>query len=123
VFTNDLQNPQINLSIAGQVEDFAEISQKRIRLEGPTGKSLVERVLIIPKSNYPFKIVEAKAETGVYIHCTLDAYKDKGRAGYVLIVENRRQEAGRYYDAVHLKTDSKIKPEIVIGVYGFIRES
>jgi hypothetical protein len=40
-----------------------------------------------------------------------------------LVVENRRQKTGRFVDSIHLKTDSVVKPEIVIRVYGHIKAS
>ena len=41
---------------------------------------------------------------------------------YQLIVENIRREAGRYNDMIVLKTDSKLKPELEVRVYGNIVE-
>jgi hypothetical protein len=43
--------------------------------------------------------------------------------GYILAVENQKKEAGRYRDTIHLKTDSKLKPEIKVNVYGNIYEA
>jgi len=40
-----------------------------------------------------------------------------------LIVENLKKGKGHYYDTIYLKTDSKIKPEIKIRVYGNILET
>lgn len=39
-----------------------------------------------------------------------------------MTVINLKKEKGRYFDAIHLKTDSKVraKPEIVIRVHGYI---
>jgi len=39
-----------------------------------------------------------------------------------LTVENLKKVGGRYSDTIYLKTDSKIKPEIKIRVYGNIFE-
>jgi hypothetical protein len=44
----------------------------------------------------------------------------KGKKGYLLTVENIKQETGRYFDTIILKTDSEIQPEISISVYGNI---
>jgi len=45
------------------------------------------------------------------------------REAYILIVENLKKRQGRYRDTIYLKTDSKIKPEIKIRVYGNILET
>jgi len=39
-----------------------------------------------------------------------------GKKFYVLTVENRKKEKGRYFDTINLKTDSKYLPEIRISV-------
>jgi hypothetical protein len=41
---------------------------------------------------------------------------------YVLTVENLKNDTGRYFDTIKLTTDSKIRPEIKIYVYGYISE-
>ncbi len=41
---------------------------------------------------------------------------------YVLIVENLKNDKGRYFDTIKLTTDSKIRPEIKIYVYGYISD-
>jgi hypothetical protein len=40
-----------------------------------------------------------------------------------LIVENLKKAGGYYLDTIYLKTDSKIRPEIKIRVYGNILET
>jgi len=49
-----------------------------------------------------------------------DVHKSAEGDGYLLTIENSKEAKGRYYDSIHLKTDSKIFPEIVINVYGSI---
>jgi hypothetical protein len=34
---------------------------------------------------------------------------------------NQKTDAGRYYDAIILETDSNIRPQINVRVYGYIR--
>jgi hypothetical protein len=80
----------------------------------------VSVVKIIPEAKYPFKIEEVRAQKGKDIRFELKPLKDQEHPGYELIVENLKKTKGRYSDAIILKTDSKIKPEIKIHVYGDI---
>jgi len=41
---------------------------------------------------------------------------------YVLTVENLKNDTGRYFDTIKLATDSKLRPEIKIYVYGYISD-
>lgn len=77
-------------------------------------------VKIVPEEKYPFKIVEAKAKNGRFIKYKMEEVISLKGTAYVLTVENLKKEKGRYYDAIYLKTTSKIRPEIKISVYGNI---
>ena len=44
-----------------------------------------------------------------------------GEAGYLLTVENTKPDQGSYQDTLTLKTDSQLKPELDLPVYGFVR--
>jgi hypothetical protein len=39
-----------------------------------------------------------------------------------LTVENTKNKKGRFFDIIYLKTNSKIRPEIKISLYGNIKE-
>ena len=121
--SNDQANPSLRIKISGKVEAFATISPSNVRLAGSVGESIVRRVLILSREEFPFKIVDTKARIGTNINFTLEPYKDQNRYGYILVVENRMQKTGRFVDTIHLKTDSAVKPEIVIRVYGHIKAS
>ena len=41
----------------------------------------------------------------------------------MLTVENLKNEKGRYWDTIDVKTDSTIKPRITIHVFGNITDS
>jgi hypothetical protein len=123
VVSNDPANPSISIKVSGVVEAFATISPSNVRLAGAVGEPIVRRVLIISREKFPFKVVDTKARVGTNINFTLETYQDQNRSGYILVVENRRQKTGRFVDSIHLKTDSVVKPEIVIRVYGHIKAS
>jgi len=102
------------------VEKFASITPNRIRLAGCVGKELKTSVSIIPEKKYPFKIVNVTAKQGKNIRYKIEEFKKSKISEYVLTVENIKKETGRYFDIIHLKTDSKIQPEISIRVMGNI---
>lgn len=101
------------------MEKFVSIVPSRIKLAGELGTPLKEVVRIIPEKKYPFKITEVSAKKGTNIRYNLqETTGQEGKKGYQLTVENTKEETGRYFDSIILKTDSKIQPELVISVYG-----
>jgi len=122
VYTNDKAHPQQDLVISGQVENFATIRPLHISLRGLAGDSITGTVSIIPEKKYPFKILDAKAQSGKNISIQLDETKNSNGAAYELKVENTSQKGGRYYDTIILKTDSEVRPELNVKVYGYLRE-
>ena len=115
--------PEITIGVYGQIQapQIATISPKTVRLAGGIGQTIEANVTIIPKKETPFSITEAKAKDGKNIRIKLEELKDQGKKGYRLTIENIKKDGGRYRDTVVLKTTSKIRPEIVIGVYGRIK--
>lgn len=77
-------------------------------------------VTIIPEKKYPFKIIKTTADKGTDIEFKIQEIKREDRHGYELIVKNTKKTKGRYFDKIHLITDSKIRPDIPIRVYGYI---
>ncbi len=109
--------------MAGDVEAYADIRPKKVKLKGDAGQEIKETVTIETKDKYPFHVLDAKAKNGKFIKVNLEKF-EKDRGGrYVLTIENTRTDQGNYYDAVVLNTDSKIQPEITIRVYGHIAEA
>jgi len=86
--------------------------------------SRIETVIdIVPYPKYPFRITKVNAKSGKFIGLNLSEKNGAPGGGYTLYVENLKREKGRYYDTIVLKTDSPIKPEIRIGVSGYIEEN
>jgi hypothetical protein len=104
------------------VENFATIRPQHISLRGQVGDTIKATVSIIPEKKYPFKIIDAKTQSGQNIKIQLDEVPNSNGTGYELRVENISQKSGRYYDTVILKTDSDVKPELSVRVYGYLRE-
>ena len=121
VYTNDKSRPRQDLVISGPVEKFATIRPQHVSLRGYAGDSIKGMVTIIPEKKYPFKILDARAQNGKNINIQLGEVKKSSGRAYELKVENLRQKTGRYYDTISLKTDSKVRPELKVRVYGYLR--
>ncbi len=120
--TNDPQKQNLTLVVKGYVKRFVTIRPKRIQLTGAIDEEISQTVTIIPEKEYPFKIIETTAKQGDDIKFALEEKQGDNGAEYQLTVKNTRRQAGRYYDIIALKTDSKLKPELQVRVYGNIIE-
>jgi hypothetical protein len=89
-------------------------------LNGFTGDSIVRTVKIIPEEKYPFKMVGDRTVRKKYIRYELEEANPAEKTEYVLTVANLKKQKGRYFETIRLKTDSNIRPEISIRVYGNI---
>jgi hypothetical protein len=121
VYTNDKTRPQQDLVISGQVETFVTIRPKHANMRGMVGDPIKGTVTIIPEKKYPFKIINLRAKDGRNIKYQLEETTVSDTAAYKLNIENRKTDAGRYYDAIILETDSKIRPQLSVRVYGYLR--
>ena len=74
------------------------------------------------RKKYPFQITGTKAEQGKHIQFELKQVTRENRPAYVLTVENMKKTEGRYSDRIWLYTDSTIRPELSIWVYGQIKD-
>jgi hypothetical protein len=121
VYTNDKNRPRQDLVISGPVEKFVTIRPKHVSLRGIAGDSIKGQVTIIPEKKYPFKILDVRAKDGKNINFQLDEVNKSNGQTYELKVENLREKTGRYYDTIILKTDSKVRPELNVRVYGYLQ--
>jgi hypothetical protein len=121
VYTNDKDRPRMNLVISGQVEKFATIRPKHVNLRGYAGDNIKASVSLIPGKKYPFKILKARAKDGNNIKFELEEVAQSDNGAYELKVENLKKDTGRYFDTIILETDSKVRPELNVRVYGNLR--
>ena len=91
-----------------------------VSLRGYTGGTIKRTIAIRPLKN-PFKITDIKAKDGRFIKVDLKDDPTPGKDGYLLTVENTKRDRGSYQDTIIVKTDSKLKPELSLPVYGFVR--
>jgi hypothetical protein len=122
VQTNDVKHASLQLVVKGKVKKFVTIQPKRVRLNGALQDVVRQTVEIIPEKAYPFKIVGTSAKPGDNIKLTLGEKEGEGGKSYQIVIENIRQQAGRYYETITIKTDSDVKPELEIRVYGDIKD-
>lgn len=121
VMTNDPKTPKLRLGISGMVEKFASVQPRYLRLFGTAGEPIKAIVTVKPEKKYPFKIVAAQARSGKFIRVRLMDHP-KTDSAYKIEVENVRKDPGRYVDTVILKTDSAVRPELTVNVFGMIRQ-
>jgi hypothetical protein len=121
VYTNDPKKPQVRLQVNGRIDAYLTVAPKFVRLIGRVGQPLQQSVKITPLAGHPVTIKEVRVNQPENLHYKLKPLGlPPGRAGYELVVENARQEAGNYQDRITLLTDSKEKPSITIPVYARI---
>ena len=120
VHTNDRNRPRMNLVISGPVEKFVTIYPRHVNLRGYVGDSIISSVTLIPEKKYPFKILNVRARNGKYISYQLEEIKKSDNTAYEIKVQNLKQETGRFYDTIILETDSKIRPQLDVKVYGYL---
>ena len=110
----------LHLTVVGNVNKFVTIIPQRVILRGFAGDQIANKVKIIPEEKYPFKIVGDREVHKKNIRYELEEAKRSKKIEYVLTIANLKKQKGRYFDIIKLKTDSKIRPDIRIRVYGNI---
>ncbi len=120
--TDSKIRPEIQISVSGNVtqKKIVTITPNMVNLKGSVGKPIKRDVSIIPDKAHPLKILDVRVRRGNNISYKLEEVKKDDGIEYVLHIENRKKEIGRYSDTLILVTDSKIKPEISIRVFGYI---
>jgi hypothetical protein len=104
------------------VEKFATVIPRAVNLRGFVGDTIKKSVTIIPEKKYDFKITKSHARNGKYINFQLEQVKGAERTEYALTIENLRTDPGRYSDVIILETDSEIRPNLSVRVYGNLRQ-
>ena len=103
--------------MSAKVTAFARYP-KRITLKGKTTDKISVKHTIVPEPAFKFDIVRTYADNGQYIHFSLEKQKSQ----FTLTVENKKTSSGRYWDRIHLVTNSDKKKEITIPIYGTIED-
>ncbi len=122
VETSAAKQPNVTIDIAGNVEKFANITPNKLILRGNAGEPIIGSVTVSPDPKYPFKVLETKLKNGTDIQAKTEEKQENNVTTYIVNVENLKKDPGRYYDVITLKTNSPVKPEIQLSVYGQILE-
>jgi len=120
--TNDPGQPKYRLTFSGEVEKIVTVNPRFVRLVGTAGTLIQKKVSIVPEKKYAFKITEVKARDGKSIDLNLKKIQNDDVIGYSLTITNRENRRRKYYDMIRIKTDSAIRPEIIINLSGNIME-
>lgn len=123
VFTNDPENPKVDLIVRGEVKEFATIRPSRVRMAGKVGDDVSTTVTVTPAEEFPFSVLEVKPLKEGNVKVELEEVPESAEAArkqYKVTVTNLKQEKARYFDTIVLKTDSDVRPELKISVYGNI---
>jgi len=122
VHTNDPRFPELSLSIAGKVQEVVSINPRRVVLQGVADQVLTRSVVIMPRKEYSFRIIETQANHNKNFRYDLKQVNTADRSYYLLTVENLRRKNGRYSGVIVMKTDSEFKPNLTVSVMGNIFE-
>ncbi len=122
VSTDDPQRPRTTLTMKGKVNAFVMVTPRYARLSGKVGDTLKTVVRITPVSASPFKITDVKVKNGQHFTYELAEPSSESEGAYLLTITNTKKEAGRYADTITIKTDSKVRTELKVGVYGYISD-
>jgi len=118
VYTDDPNQPNVELAVTGKVEGFVDIEPPRLSFIGRAGETMRQEVRITPNPKYPFTIKEAKAATDQNLRIDLKPLGKKAKEGYLLTVTVIKTNPGTFAEYIQLYTDSKEKPTIGISVHG-----
>ena len=112
----------IVLSVSCPVEMFAEITPSLVRFMGPVGTVMKQQVRVVPSGKISFKITGSSARDGKNIRFEVKEITESEQTGYLVEVENIKQDVGSYHDLIYLDTDNKIRPQLSIRVFGSIND-
>lgn len=121
VRTNDPVHEKINLEVTGFVEEVAKVEPNSVNFVGKPGDEFEQVVSITPSEKYNFKIQEISLKTDMYLTAELKMPQE-GQNTWQIVIKNIMTTPGRYFDIITVRTDSKIKPEIKIRVYGMLSD-
>lgn len=120
--TNDPDKPVLSVSISGPVDRFVMIKPAIVSLRGYSDATIKRTVAIRPLPKYPFRITGIKAKIGRFIQHELKDDPTPGKQGYLLTIKNTKADPGSYQDTIVVETDSELRPELNLPVYGFVRK-
>lgn len=116
---NDPERPKMLFIMKTEVVMGVVIDPERVEFIGRPGEEMSREVYIAPNGT-PFKIVEHSSRSDKNISYKLKETEVGGHMEYLLTICNLKQNVGRYFDEITLKTDSSVIPVIAIRINGSI---
>ena len=107
--------------MTGKVEAVVTIFPKNVSLKGAPGQTLKATVTISPSQNYPFSILEMTQRFEDKIKAKL-VQPTSADSNWQIQITSTSEKTDDVYDVITLKTDSKLKPKLVIRVYAVYSE-
>ena len=107
--------------MTGAVEKTVVIEPNVVRLMGKAQSELKAVVKVVPMEKYPFTIKDISVKNEKNLEVVLTP-PGQGNLAWEIMVTNKQNRPGRYFDMITLVTDSTLQPEIRINVFGNILE-
>ena len=119
MYTSDPKKSTISLTVSGTVERIVTITPQVVRLTGKAGDAITKTVKVVAVENYPFTVKGVSVKNPKNIDAKLQPSSGK-KGVWQIVVTNRQDHAGRYFNMITLDTDSTIQPQMRINVFGNI---
>ena len=116
MLTDDPDTPTVMLTIQGAVENVIDITPKSLVFQGSSGSVMEKVVTLVPTEKYPLNILGLKFNTGKFLTGKFEKTQINGKPAFKVIVTTKKGAKGNFYDKLILRTDNKIKPEILVWV-------
>ena len=119
VTTNDPKNPQVTISMKGDIWTPIHLKPRYVRLQGIVGDDIQQVVLLQAEKEDPLTVKLESISVPDKVEAELEEM-EKGR-NYKLTVKNRVKGEAKYSGQIKLSTSYPEKPEIVIRISGNVR--
>ncbi len=119
VSSNDPDKGVFYLYIEGDVEKFAEMDPRALRIKTAPGSGETFDIAITPRPQYPFKINGSSVDDILADKLSVvDIRQVEGK--YIVTAKSTAQAPVKYMGKIHLQTDSPIRPDLTINVRGTV---
>lgn len=119
VMTNDPKNPQMTISMQGNIWAPIDLKPRYVQLRGIVGDEIKQVVHVQAKKKEPLTVKLESVSVPDKVTAELEE-TDKGRT-YKLTVKNKVKEETTYGGQITLSTNYPEKPQIVIRISGNVR--
>ena len=119
VYSNDPQNPQIQLTVQAQIKTPISFQPLGVMLGGFVGDDIKQLVTITAHKDQPLILEPSKLSLPEKVEYELKTIEE-GRA-YQVVLRNISTKEDKYSGYITLKTNYPEKPEITIRFLGYVR--